>query len=175
MPARPSLPQVHHILAALPYGKAGHARVTLTATTACQVRTVTPKPTHIGSAALRLVGSQGWSEPALRFGKAGDGFPPPTARGQALLGNDDYVVQVVGPAMPVWAAGRGQIHISVRLGGGTPASRILSAGRFIQTLSAFGVERRRLGRSCLRTDLGFAGAYSQIYLPYASGTSPDIQ
>ncbi len=83
----------------------------------------------------------------------------------------------VGPALPGWAAGRVQTQISVRLGGGTPASRILSEGRFIQMLSALGAvpgsrERPRLGRSRLLIDLGYAGAYSQMYLPYASGTSP---
>ena len=62
-----------------------------------------------------------------------------------------------------------------------PASRILSEGRFIQMLSALGAvpgsreRRRRLGRSFLLIDLGYAGAYSQMYLPYASTTSPEIQ
>ena len=62
-----------------------------------------------------------------------------------------------------------------------PSSRILSEGRFIQTLSALGAvpgsrdRRRRLGRSFLLIDLGYAGAYSQMYLPYASTTSPEIQ
>ncbi len=76
----------------------------------------------------------------------------------------------VGPARPGWAAGRVQTQILNRLGLGMPASRILSKGRFIQTLSALGVvpgsrERRRLGRSFLLIDLGYAGAYSQMYLP----------
>ena len=76
------------------------------------------------------------------------------------------------PPGPVGRRGGGQIHIRVRLGGGMPSSRILSEGRFIQTLSALGAvpgsreRRRRLGRS-FRQDptLGFAGAYSQMYLP----------
>ena len=76
----------------------------------------------------------------------------------------------VGPARPGWAAGRVQTQILNRLGLGMPASRILSKGRFIQMLSALGVvpgsrERRRLGRSFLLIDLGYAGAYSQMYLP----------
>ena len=88
--------------------------------------------------------------------------------------------QVVGPARPGWAAGRVQTQTLNRLGLGMPASRILSVGRFTQMLSPLGVvpgsrERRRLGRSRLRTDLGCAGAYSQMYLPYESGTSPEIQ
>ena len=104
----------------------------------------------------------------------------PDFSGAGSGGNDDYVVQVVGPARPGWAAGRVQTQILNRLGLGMPASRILSKGRFIQTLSALGVvpgsrERRRLGRSFLLIDLGYAGAYSQMYLPYASGTSPEIQ
>ena len=99
----------------------------------------------------------------------------PTGRGEGGFETRPYgyVHRLLAPP---GSAGRGQIHIRVRLGLGMPASRILSVGRFIQTLSAFGVERgRRLGRRRLRTDLGFAGAYSQMYLRYASGTSPEIQ
>ncbi len=74
------------------------------------------------------------------------------------------------PARPGWAAGRVQSRIGVRLGLGMPSSRILSEGRFMQTPSPLTAvpgdrERRRLGRSFLRIDLGFAGAYSQMYLP----------
>ena len=78
--------------------------------------------------------------------------PPSPARGEGVRGTG-------------WAAGRVQTQMSVRLGGGMPASRLLSISLFTQTLSPFGVERRRrLGRS-RRYDLGSAGAYSQMYLP----------
>ena len=125
-------------------------------------------------------------KPALRFGEAGDGFPPPRERRFGCTGRWPRLARLgSGPLIPssssgqappspargegvrgtCWAAGRVQTQMSVRLGGGMPASRLLSISLFTQTLSPFGVERRRrLGRS-RRYDLGSAGAYSQMYLP----------
>ena len=131
----------------------------------------------------RMAGPGAGPVPVSSTGQAvhgNDGYVRRPRMGSRLLGNDDYVVQVDGPAWPGWAAGRVQTQTLNRLGLGMPASRILSVGRFTQMLSPLGVvpgsrERRRLGRSRLRTDLGCAGAYSQMYLPYESGTSPEIQ